>query len=341
MPVTSDFHDFFMPAEWMTHERTWIAWPCTPKPWGDRFTEACDAYQRLAIEASRFEPVRVIVNPEDLYSVAHRFRHTNNIEVIAIPHDDAWIRDNGPTFIVSRNGELGCVGWNFNGWGEKYPLYERDRQVPVHIAQLLNISIYRPPLVLEGGAINGDGIGTMLATESSVLNLNRNPHLTKSEVEDYILSYTGSKKIIWLSAGLSADETDGHVDNVAAFIGPGTVAAHVTTDSHDPDYPVLVDNLQRLRTATDVAGHPLQIIEIEKPKIREVYGKLTAVSYINFYFVNGGIIVPVFGDPHDALVIEKLSKILPDLSVVAFDARDIVYGGGGIHCITQPQPKVP
>lgn len=328
-----------MPAEWVIHERTWIAWPVSIEPWENRFSEACNAYQKLAIEISRFEPVWIIVNPEDLSTVAHRFRHKRNIEIIPVPHDDAWIRDNGPTFIVSRDGKLACVGWNFNAWGGKYSSYHQDRQVPEHIAQLLKIPIYKAPLVLEGGAINGDGEGTLLAAESSVLNSNRNPHLTKAEVENAILSYTGYKKIIWLSAGLSADETDGHIDNVAVFIRPGTVAVLITRDSHDRDYPVLVDNLHRLRAARDNHGRQLEVIELEKPVSQQVYGKSTALSYINFYFVNGGIIVPAFGDPHDAMAVEKLSKLFPRRSVISFEARDIVYGGGGIHCVTQPQPK--
>lgn len=322
------------------HERTWIAWPASTEPWEDRFSEACNAYEKLAIEISRFEPVWIIVNPDDFSSVAHRFRHTKNIEIIPVPHDDAWIRDNGPTFIVSPDGKLACVGWNFNAWGGKYSSYHKDRQVPEHIAQLLKIPIYRPPLVLEGGAINGDGEGTLLATESSVLNANRNPHLAKSEVEDYILSYTGYKKIIWLSAGLSADETGGHIDNVAVFIRPGTVSALMARDPHDPDYPVLVDNLHRLCTARDVHGRQLEVIELEKPSTQQVYGKSAALSYINFYFVNGGIIVPAFGDPHDEIAIERLSKLFSHRSVIAFEARDIIYGGGGIHCVTQPQPEV-
>jgi agmatine deiminase len=263
----------------------------------------------------------------------------SHIQVVALAMDDAWLRDMGPTFIIDGQKNLAAVDWQFNAWGGSHPDYAQDVAFAESMLAYTHTNRYVAPLILEGGAIHVDGEGTLLTTEDCLLNSNRNPHLTRPEFEMLLHDYLGVKQVIWLGQGLQDDETSGHIDNLACFVRPGVVVALSSHDPQDGNYLALQDNLQRLRSATDAQGRRLEIIEIEQPARREdAQGLRLALSYINFYLANGGVIMPVFDDPADSAAILTLTRLFPNRRVVTVPALDLVHGGGGIHCITQQQP---
>lgn len=327
---------FYMPAEWTEHSRCWMEWPCRAELWGDHLDAARDAYAQVAKAVSDFEPVTMIANPESVAEVS--LRCGSGIGTMPLPHDDSWMRDNGPTFVVDGEGAVAGVDWKFNGWG-KYEPYDKDAEVARLVLERLKMRRFEAPFVLEGGAIHVDGEGTLLTTEQCLLNPNRNPDLTRKDIERLLASYLGIQTVIWLGEGLQDDDTDGHVDQLACFIKPGAVLALTSSDPQDGNYKALQDNLERLRTATDAKGRELEIIEIEQPKARKTdKGRRLACSYINFYIANGGIVMPSFEDSRDDAAYDIIVKCFPDRNVVQIPALEIVYGGGGIHCITQQQP---
>lgn len=330
---------FFMPAEWAPHSRCWMAWPTRVESFGDesRLEAAREAYAEVANTIAQFEPVTFITKPKNVAEVS--LQTGTGVSTVSMPHDDSWLRDNGPTFVVDNRGQVAGVCWRWNAWGGLYPDHERDAQVARTVLEHLGMRAYAAPIVCEGGAIHADGEGTLLTTESCLLDPRRNPGISKAEMEEVLSAYLGVRKVIWLGQGLQDDETGGHVDNIACFARPGVVLALSASDSADGNHAALADNLARLRAATDAQGRSLEIIEVEQPRPRKLPdGRRMALSYINFYMANGAIVMPVFEDPQDDRVFEVLAKLFPDREIVQQPALDILQGGGGIHCITQQQP---
>jgi agmatine deiminase len=327
---------FAMPPEWAAHARSWMAWPCREPLWRGRMEQARDAYARVAAAIAAHEPVTMLVRPEQ--AAEARRRLGPGIDLMALPLDDSWTRDIGPTFVRDQAGRLAAIDWRFNGWGGKYPDHRADDSVPPRIAGHLGISCFAAPFVLEGGAIHTDGAGTLLTTEQCLLNPNRNPGLDRTEMESALADWLGIARVIWLGQGLAEDETDGHVDNVACFARPGLVLALVAEDASDSNHAPLAENLARLGAARDAAGRALEVVPIAQPAERRANGTRLPLSYINFYFANGAVIAPVFDDPADQPALDTLARIFPERRLVAVPALDIVAGGGGIHCITQQQP---
>jgi agmatine deiminase len=333
---------FYMPPEWAPHARCWMAWPVRAELWGDRLEMAREAYTEVATAIARFEPVTMIAKPRLMIEASLSVGQVPNVNLFALQQDDSWMRDMGPTFVVDAAGAVAGVDWQWNAWGNKYPDHERDAAVAEAVLKHLEMRRYEAPFVLEGGAIHVDGEGTLLTTESCLLNPNRNPGIERADMEELLAAYLGVRKVVWLGQGLQDDDTDGHVDNLACFARPGVVLALSSSDPADGNYAVLKDNIERLRAATDAQGRSLEIVEIEQPRARYMPdGRRIALSYINFYIANGAIIMPVFEDPQDARAFETLTKAFPGREIVQVPAIDIVYGGGGIHCITQQQPDGP
>lgn len=330
---------FFMPAEWGPHKRCWMAWPCRTELWGEGLDAARDAYTEVAKAIADFEPVTMVANGAEIAEVSLRFGA--GVALLPLAHDDSWMRDNGPTFLVDGTGGLAAVDWRFNAWGGKYDAYESDAAVAGAILKHLDVPAYQAPLVLEGGSIHVDGEGTLLTTEQCLLNPNRNPRLSRAQIEEHLRAYLGVRRVIWLGQGLEDDETDGHVDNLACFVQPGVVLALSTDDPDDGNYAALQDNLARLRAAKDAAGRELEIVEISQPARRMGEdGRRLALSYINFYIANGGVVMPSFEDAKDTAAFDIVSQWFPGRVVRQIPMLDIVVGGGGIHCITQQQPAV-
>lgn len=327
-----------MPAEWAPHSRCWMAWPCREALWDDGLEAARDAYAEVAKAIAEFEPVTMIANPEHLAEASLRF--ASGVSCLPMALDDSWMRDIGPSFLTDGKGGLAGVDWRFNAWGEKYEVYDQDAAVAANVLEHLKVEGFAAPIVLEGGAIHVDGEGTLLATEQCLLNPNRNPNLWREETERILGQHLGVKTVIWLGEGLVDDETDGHVDNLACFVRPGVVLALSTSDTEDANHKALADNIERLRAATDAKGRKLEVIEVEQPRARtDRGGRRLALSYINFYIANGGILMPSFEDTADQKAYETLVRCFPDREVVQLPALDIVAGGGGMHCITQQQPE--
>ena len=333
--------NYTMPPEWVEHERTFISWPvkasmCFPED----HESVCQGYADIIKAIAEFEPVTVVVNPEDLKAV-EQLVGGSQVTLLAIEHSDAWLRDNGPTFVVSKDGELAGVNWTFNAWGGKYAPWDLDNEVAPQILESLGIERLDAPLVMEGGSIHTDGEGTLLTTEECLLNPNRNPNLGRAEIEEYVRKFTGTEQIIWLKQGLSGDETDGHVDNIACFAAPGKVIIQVCEDPEDENYAITLDNLSILENAVDARGRKLEIVKIaQPPRVDHEDSRLT-LSYLNFYFVNGGIILPVFGGTAvetDKLAEQVLAGIFPDRRIRTVNGMAVIREGGNVHCTTQQMP---
>ncbi|GIQ63909.1 putative agmatine deiminase [Paenibacillus cisolokensis] len=333
--------NYRMPAEWAPHIRTFISWPvrdsmCYP----EQYEQVCQGYAEIIAAIAEFEPVTVVVNPDDLEKVSRLFAD-NRIECLPIEHNDAWLRDNGPTFVVNDEGGLAGVNWRFNAWGGKYSPWDLDDAVAPQILRHVGVRQFDAPLVMEGGSIHTDGEGTLLTTEECLLNPNRNPQLSREQIEAHLRNFVNAERIIWLKRGLSGDETDGHVDNVACFAAPGKVILQVCDDPDDENYAITQENLKILQEAVDAKGRRLEVIPIQQPPKAFYDGSRLTLSYLNFYFVNGGIILPVFGgaaEETDRMAQQVLSETFPDRRIRTVNGMAIIREGGNVHCTTQQMP---
>ena len=337
--------NYKMPAEWVTHTRTFISWPvqasmCYPED----FDTVCFGYAEIIEAIAEFEPVTVVVNSVDAVESEMLVRLFKNerIEGLTIEHNDAWLRDNGPTFLVSDMGAVAGVNWQFNAWGGKYAPWDLDNQVAPQIMKHVGLKRYDAPFVMEGGSLHVDGEGTLLTTEQCLLNPNRNPELTREQIEAELKKFLNISKVVWLKNGLDGDETDGHVDNIACFAAPGKILIQVCNDPKDANYAITQENLTILRGETDALGRNFEIIPIQQPPILFNNDTRLTLSYLNFYFVNGGIILPVFagkaGDT-DRLAVQVLKKLFPERRIRTVNGMAIIKEGGNVHCTTQQMPS--
>lgn len=351
---------FSMPAEWAPHSQTWMVWPERPDNWRLGGKPAQAAFTAVAKAIARFEPVTLCVSAGQ-YENARARLDDPAIRVVEMSTDDAWVRDTGPTFVTDRQGGVRGVDWTFNAWGGfdggLYAPWQRDDQVASKILEIEACPRYRTEgFVLEGGSIHVDGEGTLITTEECLLNRNRNPHLCREQIEEVLREQLAVDRVIWLPEGLFNDETDGHVDNFCCFVRPGEVLLAWTDDSHNPNYPRCQAAMRILESVTDAQGRrltvhkmpipgPLHASEAECAGVDLVAGTQErspavrlAGSYVNFLIVNGGIIAPKFDDPMDAVAEAILKQLFPAHEVVMVPGREILLGGGNIHCITQQQP---
>jgi agmatine deiminase len=351
---------FRMPGEFAQHSGCWMIWPERPDNWRNGAKPAQEAFVAVAIAIARFEPVTMCVS-EDQWKNA-RAMLPDKIRVVEISSNDAWMRDAGPTFVINDKGAIRGIDWDFNAWGGLeggcYFPWDQDELVARKVLEMEKIDRYKCSMVMEGGSIHVDGEGTLITTEECLLNHNRNPQLTKERVEGALKEYLNIDKIIWLGKGVYMDnDTNGHVDNLCCFVRPGIVCLTWTDDKNDPQYKISTDAYERLSEATDAKGQKLEIYKIHQPgplfiteeeskgidsvegTISRQSGSRMPASYINYYSANGGIVMPGFGDPHDRQARDTLQKLYPDHEVVQVYAREILLGGGNIHCITQQQPE--
>jgi agmatine deiminase len=324
---------FSMPAEWEPHQACLMEWPTLTRQslWGDRFDEARDDYAAVATAISAFEPVVMVCDP-DQESEARR-QCGEGVEILPLPIDDSWMRDNGPIFVRDGDDRIALVHFEFNAWGEKFHPYDQDADVPRHVAAHLGMRRYRAPFVLEGGSFFVDGEGTLITTEQCLLNPNRNPTMSRQEIEQGLRDYVGVEVVVWLGLGHSTDrDTDGHIDGIASYIAPATIALLAPEDPQDPDHRSGRDNIRRLQEATDAKGRTFEVIVFQT-------SPAGVVPYLNVYVANGGVIVPVAGRPEDEQALEQIAKLFPDRETVAVPGNCLCYGGGGPHCITQQFPR--
>jgi agmatine deiminase len=351
LPFEDRFH---MPAEWELHARCWMLWPQREDVWRREARPAQEAFAEVAEAISRFEPVVMGVQPQH-WERARRML-PEEVQLVEMRYNDAWMRDIGPTFVINERGEVRGIDWEFNAWGGLYSDYSQDQQVARQVLDQIEILRYTADFVMEGGAIHVDGEGTVLAVEENLLNDNRNPHLSKADIENALCEYLNVEKVIWLPYGVYEDETDGHVDNLCCFVRPGVVALTWTDDPGDPQYARSYLAYEVLSNTVDARGRSLEIHKIHQPgplylsheeafgvvlkggSHHRLPGQRLAGSYINYYVANGGVIVPVFDDPYDEAALASIRSLYPSREIVAIPAREILLGGGNIHCITQQQP---
>lgn len=327
---------FHMPAEWERHECCWMAWPCRVETWGDNLGATQHAYADVANAISEFEPVTMLALDRDTDIAASLC--SEKVSIMPAEIDDSWMRDNGPNFVANDSGELAASLFHFNAWGGKYKPWAKDAAIGHRIAEFLGMRTFSAPIFMEGGGINVDGQGTLLTTEQCVLNVNRNPGMTKEEAEQVFRDSLGVEKILWLPGDPDDTETDGHVDGIACFVRPGKVLVEICPGEGTERYDNMQANLNAIRGAADANGRELEIVLIEEAYEAERRNEIFACSYINFYIANGGIVMPRFGIDRDEDARKNLAALFPDREVVQVDLPDIAIGGGGIHCITQQQP---
>jgi agmatine deiminase len=334
-----------MPAEWEPHERTWMAFPTPNATFGpegsDTLNAARNAWAGVAKTIARYEPVALIANVDD--GPAATALTGGEVTVIERPLDDAWMRDTGPTFTKSGL-RLGAVDWVFNGWGaQSWATWDRDARLASDIGLQIDAEVQHSKLTNEGGGLHVDGAGTVLLTDTVQLDPNRNPGWTREQVESEVHARLGTTHAIWLPRGLTRDYSEfgtrGHVDIVATFVSPGLVAAHSQLDPVHPDFPVTKELIAMLRSSTDATGQPLEVVEIPAPTAAEVDDDWTDFSYINHYVGNGFVVVGIFDDPNDDVALDLLARLYPNRRVERADGRSIFAYGGGVHCITQQQPR--
>lgn len=349
---------FRMPGEFDPHQGTWMLWPERPDNWRWGAKPAQAAYADVARAISEFERVTMCVSPGQFANARQVLPEA--VRVVEMTSNDAWVRDCGPSFLINDAGEVRGVDWRFNAWGGLesglYSPWDQDDMVGQKILELENVARYAAPLILEGGSIEVDGDGTLLTTRECLLNHDRNPDLGLAEIEAQLGEYLGISKIIWLEKGVYNDETEGHIDNLARFARPGVVMLDWTDDTTDPQYPISLDAFQRLSQATDARGRKLEVIKLPQPgplhmthdesrgvdvvegtQPREA-GLRLAASYVNFYLCNGAVIMPLLDERTDGVATDLIQRAFPDRRVVGVAAREILLGGGDIHCITQQQP---
>jgi agmatine deiminase len=357
-PAADGFH---MPAEWEPHAGCWMAWPERPDNWRDAAGPAQAAYAAVASAIAASEPLTMAVS--DAQFEAARAALPDAVRVVEVSTDDAWLRDTGPTFVVDGAGGRRGVDWRFNAWGGDdgglYSPWDRDDRVAAKVLEVEGDGRYRAPIVLEGGAIHVDGEGTVLTTEQCLLNRNRNPELDRAAIEAALHAYLGTRKVVWLGAGVFEDETDGHVDNLVAFARPGVVLLTWVEDPADPQHAISRDALARLEAATDAQGRPFEVIKLPAPGPLTITaeeaagvevvagtaprraGDRMAASYVNFYLGNSRVVYPLLDPALDAEAGEILAATFPEREVVGVPTREILLGGGNLHCITQQVPGTP
>ncbi len=340
---------YYMPAEWYPHEKTCISWPVKESMvYPENYKELSDGFQEVIGAIAAFEPVTVLVNKESYEEVKKRLQWyqdyaLHSIEILVIEHEDAWLRDNGPTYVIHQETQRRRgIDWGFNAWGGKYAPFDKDAAVAKQLLDREGVDCYEAPLILEGGSIHVDGAGTLLTTKECLLNPNRNPHLAQKDIEAYMEDYLNIEQILWLNHGLHGDETDGHIDNIACFANETTILIQTTKDTMHPDYMNTCHNLEVLKGAKNLKGEPYHIIELESPPLRYYKGKALTLSYLNFYLVNNGLILPVFGGDAletDRKAIATLKEVFPDRDMITIDGMRIIKEGGNVHCITQQMPR--
>jgi agmatine deiminase len=349
-----------MPGEFEPQDRIYMIWPERPDVWRDAARPAQEASASVAEAISRFTPLTMFASADAEDEAKTALAGNPRITVAALENDDVWIRDSGPTFLINDTGSVRLVDWEFNAWGGDYDgLYspwDNDNAIPSRIADLENIDYYSTPdFVLEGGSFHTDGEGTLLTTEMCLLSPGRNPHLDKTGIEEMLKAYINVEKIIWIRDGIDPDETNGHIDDVACFVRPPEVICIYSDDESDPFYEASRAAYDTLSRSTDAQGRSLGIHKLTTPSepvrmgadfhIAEAKnakhrqeGEICIASYANFLITNGGVIVPQYGDKNDALALEQLAAAFPDHEIVGVYTREIAYGGGNIHCITQQRP---
>lgn len=333
-----------MPAEWARHRGTWLSWPHRESSWPGNFAPVLPVVAQMIRYLSPGEEVHINVADAAMEADARAMLTTAKVATHNVffhhnPTNDAWCRDHGPIF-VQRGGEQRILDWGFNAWGGKYPPFDLDDVVPTRIAAAYGIPVFHPGMILEGGSIDVNGRGTLLTTEACLLNPNRNPDLSRDQIESMLRDWLGVSNILWLGDGIVGDDTDGHIDDITRFTDEATVVTVVEEDPADDNYELLQDNLRRLQGMTDQDGHPLRIVTLPMPKAVVYEEQRLPASYANFYIGNEVVLLPTYDPAQDGVAQATLQTLFPTRRVIPIDCTDLIWGLGAFHCLTQQWPEV-
>ena len=358
------------PAEWESQASVWLSWPRNPATWPEHFEPVPGEFAQFVRMVAEYEPVNILAGGREVMEQARSLvGDSPNVTLHDVPTNDAWCRDHGPTFLgrsqesevrgqgtgdrgqgtspdhqsATRNPQSAMppalLDWGYNAWGGKYPPFDLDNDVPRRIAEITGRRVFTPGIILEGGAIEGNGLGTILTTESCLLNPNRNPGLSKAELERYLRDYLGAEKVLWLTGGeIAGDDTDGHIDQIARFVNPTTLVCSVCDDPADENFQPTQQNLRELGGMTDQDGQPLAIIPLRLPKPLFCDGQRLPAGYANFLIINKAVIVPQFGDAADDEALRTLAPLFPDRDIRGCPSLNLIWGLGSFHCLSQQEP---
>ena len=345
--ITPKESGFYFPAEWHKHTATWLSWPHKNESWPGKIETIYEPYSKFIKLVSEDEFVCINVINEAMTAFATNHLVAAGVDMTKIkfylhPTNDAWCRDHGPAFLINPEGKSkkAIIDWGYNAWGDKYPPYDLDDVIPTLIGRELNIPVFYPGIVMEGGSVDFNGQGTILTTTACLLNKNRNPHLSQKEIEGYLYNYYGAEQVLWLGDGIVGDDTDGHIDDITRFVNEDTVVSVVEANKNDDNYNLLKENIDTLHTMRLANGKQLNIVELPMPFAVEYEGQRLPASYANFYIANSIVAVPTYKDKSDDKALSILSSCFPDRKVVGIDSTDIIWGLGSWHCLSQQEPEV-
>lgn len=346
-PLKPKAAGYYFPAEFAPHHATWLSWPHKEASWPGKIQTIYPVYARFIKLVAEGERVHINVVDEIMKQQAIGYLHEagadmNNIQFFMHPTNDAWCRDHGPAFVINPQAENKkmIVDWGYNAWGNKYPPFDLDDNIPTLIANHYNVPVLYPGIVMEGGSVEFNGRGTLLTTTSCLLNENRNPHLNQEQIETYLRDYYGVDHILWLGDGIVGDDTDGHIDDLTRFVNADTVVTVVEADKNDENYEPLKQNLDTLKKLRLENGEPMNIVELPMPRAIVYEDMRLPASYANFYISNKYVVVPVFQDANDDKALDILQSCFPDRKVVGLNSVDIIWGLGSFHCLSQQEPAV-
>jgi agmatine deiminase len=337
-----------MPAEWEPHQATWLSWPHKEASWPGKLQIIQKIYARMIATLATSETVHINVRDSAMENRARRLlseaRAEGDIRIHHFPTNDAWCRDHGAIFVVrdaddGREPRLAATDWGYNAWGDKYAPYDLDNKIPARMADYLDVPRFTEDMILEGGSIDTNGAGLLLTTEACLLNPNRNPHLSREQIEQRLCDTLGVEKVLWLGDGIVGDDTDGHIDDITRFVATDTLVTAVEDDPADENYELLQENLRRLRALTDQRGAPLRVIDLPMPPAVIYQGQRLPASYSNFYIANTMVLLPTYNHPNDERASAILRECFPTRTIVGIDCTDIIWGLGAWHCLTQQVPR--
>lgn len=343
---TSGLSNFIFPAEWHPHTATWLSWPHKEASWPGKLESVYEPYAEFIRYLAEGEQVRI--NVYDLYMRDHAEKilvkkgvDMRRVEFFLHPTNDAWCRDHGPAFLIDPVGKRkAVVNWGYNAWGDKYPPYDLDNAIPIRIAEELDLEVFHPDIIMEGGSVDFNGAGTVLTTRACLLNPNRNPELNQAQIEQYLKRFYGVKQVLWLGDGIIGDDTDGHIDDITRFVNEDTVVTAVEENTADENHAILQENLEALKKMRLPDGRPLNVIELPMPDPVLHEGTRLPASYANFYISNRHVIVPTYRCAHDQRALDILQAVFTTRNVVGIDSTDIIWGLGSFHCLSQQEPEV-
>ena len=338
---------YYFPAEFAPHVATWLSWPHKEASWPGKIHTIYTPYVQFIKELTKGELVCINVVDEDMKTFAINHLQKAGVDLSKVkfffhPTNDAWCRDHGPAFLINEKARQKkvIVDWNYNAWGNKYPPYELDDVVPTLIGRSLNLPVFYPGIIMEGGSVEFNGAGTVMTSTACLLNPNRNPHLNQQQIENYLMNYYGADQVLWVDEGIIGDDTDGHIDDTVRFVNEDTVITVIEENKNDDNYALLQHNLKQLRQMRLLNGKQLNIVELPMPDELIYEDQHLPCSYANFYIANQSVIVPTFRSPKDDVALQIIGSCFPGREIVGIDSTDIIWGLGSFHCLSQQEPLV-